>query len=287
MPDRLIKGIAEGQVKYTVCDCTETVKKAAEIHGLSLANITVLGKLLCAGAMLGADLKNSKDLLTILIEGSGNSGNAVVTAEKNAYVRGFIKNPDSMPDAENADNLSLDRLMLGEGSLKIVKDIGLKTPYTGTIEMKYGNIANDLTYYFAVSEQIPTSISLGVLIFPDGSLRKAGGFMLQMMPGYTDETVDAIEKNLQSFPNLTDLLDMGYELEHISSKMLLKDLQSEVLEIKNPEYRCGCSRKKMLSAANLLSKEERKDELEKNGYIEVKCHFCNRSFKFTAKDMKV
>jgi molecular chaperone Hsp33 len=287
MTDRLIKGIAEGQVKFTVCDCTEAVGKAAGIHGLSLSNVTVLGKLLCAGAMLGADFKTEKNILTILIEGNGPSGNAIVTSNSKAHVRGMIKNPGSVPEADGTKDMFIDRMVLGEGSLRIIKDLGLKSPYTGTIEMKYGNIANDLTYYFAASEQIPTSIGLGVLIFPDGTMRKAGGFMIQMMPGYTDGTVSLIEKNLKSFPNLTDLLDMGYDLEHIASKMLLKGLESEVLEEKNPEYRCGCSRKKMLAAVNMLKKEEIKDELGKNGFIEVKCHFCNKSYKFKAKDFSI
>lgn len=285
MADRLIKGIAEGQVKFTLADCTETVKKAADIHGLSLANISVLGKLLCAGAMIGSDMKTSKSVLTVKIDGDGPSGKAIVTSDGNAKIRGLISNPGSMPVLTNNEVISADKLVLGEGFIHIIRDMGLKTPYTGSTEMKYGNIANDLTYYFASSEQIPTSISLGVLIFPDGTYRKSGGFLVQMMPGYTDESVEVIEKNLKSFPSFTDLLDMGYSLEDIAVKMLLKGLDVEVLEEKEPEYRCGCSRKKMLSAVKLLGEDEVDDDLKKNGYIEIKCEFCKKTFRFSKEDL--
>ncbi|MBN2857927.1 MAG: Hsp33 family molecular chaperone HslO [Candidatus Delongbacteria bacterium] len=285
MADRLIKGIAEGQVKFTLADCTDTVKKAAEIHGLSLANISVLGKLLCAGVMIGSDMKTAKSLLTVRVEGDGPSGKVIVTTDSNAKIKGLISDPGSMPVVRDGEPISADKLVLGDGLIHIIKDMGLRTPYTGSTEMKYGNIANDLTYYFASSEQIPTSISLGVLIFPDGTYRKAGGFMVQMMPGYTDESVEAVEKNLRSFPSFTDLLDMGYSLEDIALKMVLKGLHAEVLEEKQPEYRCGCSRKKMLSAVKLLNKEEIEEDLERNGYVEIKCQFCKRNYRFTKEDL--
>lgn len=285
MTDKLIKGIAEGQIKFTLADCTETVKKAAEIHNLSLTNISVLGKLLCAGAMIGSDMKTNKSVLTIKIDGDGPSGKVLVTSDGNAKIRGLISNPGSIPVPKENESISSDKLVLGNGFIHIIRDMGLKTPYTGSTEMKYGNIANDLTYYFASSEQIPTSISLGVLIFPDGTYRRSGGFIVQMMPGYTDESVDIIEKNLKSFPNFTDLLDMGYSLEDIAVKMLLKGLQVEVLEEKEPEYKCGCSRKKMLSAVKLLNSEEINQDLSKNGYIEIKCQFCNKTYRFSEDDL--
>jgi molecular chaperone Hsp33 len=285
MADRLIKGIAEGQVKFTLADCTGTVKKAAEIHGLSLANISVLGKLLCAGVMIGSDMKTKNSVLTVKVDGDGPSGKAIVTSDSNAKIRGLISNPDSMPVIKDDEMISADKLVLGEGFIHIIKDMGLKTPYTGSTEMKYGSIANDLTYYFASSEQIPTSISLGVLIFPDGTYRKSGGFLVQMMPGYTDESVEMIEKNLRSFPSFTDLLDMGYSLEDIAVKMILKGLDTEVLEEKEPEYRCGCSRKKMLSAVKLLDKDEIDEDLDKNGYVEIKCQFCKKTYRFTKNDL--
>ena len=285
MTDRLIKGIAEGQVKFILADCTDTVKKAAEIHGLSLANISVMGKLLCAGVMTGSDMKTPKSIVTLKIDGDGPSGKVLVTSDSNAKVKGLISNPESMPSVKDGEPISADKLVLGNGMIHIIKDMGLKTPYTGSTEMKYGSLANDLTYYFASSEQIPTSISLGVLIFPDGTYRKSGGFIVQMMPGYTDESVEVIEKNLKSFPSFTDLLDMGYSLEDIALKMILKGLQCEVLEEKIPEYRCGCSRKKMLSAVRLLNEDEIREDIEKNGFVEIKCQFCKKTYRFTKDDI--
>ncbi len=285
MADRLIKGIAEGQIKYTLADCTETVKKASGIHQLSLSNISVLGKLLCSAVIMGADMKTSGSIITIRTEGDGPCGRAIVTSDNKAHVRGMINNPSFVPEIKEDDFLSADKLVLGDGLIHIIKDTGLKTPYTGSVEMKYGNLANDLTYYFASSEQIPTSIGLGVLIFPDGTYRKAGGFMIQMMPGYTDESVDLVEKNLSSLPNFTDLLDMGYSLEDIAAKILLKGAETGTLEKLEPEYRCGCSRKKMLSAVKLLNKEEIEEELDNNGYIEIKCQFCKKTYRFIKEDL--
>ncbi|HAQ62050.1 TPA: Hsp33 family molecular chaperone HslO [Candidatus Delongbacteria bacterium] len=285
MPDRLIRGMGGKEARFFIADCTDLVKKAAKIHKLSLANTQVLGKLLCAGILSGADLKSANDVLTIKIDGDGPSGKAIVTVNSRSQIKGLISNPQADPEADVKGVKYIDKMMLGKASITIIKDMGLKNPYSGQTEMIYGNIAQDITYYYAKSEQTPTSIGLGVLIFPDGKIRKAGGFMVQVMPDCSEKTIAQIETNLRSFPNLTDVLDMGYSLEHIIEKMILKNLDVEIFSMPNPVYKCGCSRTKMKNAVKLLNEKEIKESLTDPGYIEVNCHFCNKSYRFSKEDL--
>jgi len=285
MPDRLIRGMGGKEARFFIADCTDLVKKAAKIHKLSLANTQVLGKLLCAGILSGADLKSANDVLTIKIDGDGPSGKAIVTVNSRSQIKGLISNPQADPEADVKGVKYIDKMMLGKASITIIKDMGLKNPYSGQTEMIYGNIAQDITYYYAKSEQTPTSIGLGVLIFPDGKIRKAGGFMIQVMPDCSEKTIAQIETNLRSFPNLTDVLDMGYSLEHIIEKMILKNLDVEIFSMPNPVYKCGCSRTKMKNAVKLLNEKEIKESLTDPGYIEVNCHFCNKSYRFSKEDL--
>lgn len=285
MSDRLIRGMGGKEARFFIAECTELVKKAAKIHKLSPANSQVLGKLLCAGILSGADLKSVNDVLTIKIDGDGPSGKAIVTVNSRSQIKGLISNPQAGPEADVKGVKYIDKMMLGKASITIIKDMGLKNPYFGQTEMIYGNIAQDLTYYYAKSEQTPTSIGLGVLLSSDGKIRKAGGFIIQVMPGCSENTIVQIEANLRSFPNLTDVLDMGYSLEHIIEKMILKNLDVDIFSMPDPVYKCGCSRSKMKNAVKLLNEKEIKDSLIDPGYIEVNCHFCNKSYRFSKVDL--
>jgi len=234
---------------------------------------------------MSASLKSQKDIITISTDADGHSGRLVVTANSRSQIKAYISNPEHEPvERYLGSGDPIDRAVLGNGTITVIKDMGLKTPYSGQVEMKFGSAAKDLTYYFAVSEQVPTSLSLGVLIEDSGKINKAGGFLIQLMPGHSDETVEKLENKILSFPNFTDILDMGYGLENIAEKMLLKDLDPVTKEETVPEYKCNCSRKKMRSAAQMLKENEIKDILEKEGFIEVHCHFCNRKYRFTEKD---
>lgn len=286
MPDRIIRGTADkGEIRFFLTDCTEIVQKTTEIHKLSVSNSYVLGKFICAGLLMSAGLKSENDVLTISTTSDKISGRMVVTVNSRSEIKAYMFNPEYEPDpASEKSGGSIDSIVLGKGTINVIKDMGLKAPYAGQVEMKYGSVAEDLVHYFAVSEQIPTSISLGVLIDDSGKVQKAGGFLLQMMPGHSEDTVRVLEKSIYSFPNFTDVLDMNYDLEKIASDILLKDLgpvfKGEII----PRYKCGCSRKKMQTAAQTLEKKEIKEILEKDGYVEVKCHFCNRKYRFTEKD---
>jgi len=289
MPDRIIKGTAgKGEIRFVLSDCTETVRKAAKIHKLSVSNCYVLGKFICAGLLMSAGLKSEKDVLSISTTSKKKSGRIVVTVNSRYEVKAYMMNPEYEPDpvSERSDD-TIDTAVLGEGSINVIKDMGLKTPYSGQVEMKYGSVAKDMTYYFAVSEQVPTSLSLGVLMDDSGNVKRAGGFLIQLMPGHSEDTVTDLEKNIYSFPNFTDVLDMDFGLEKIASSMLLKYLEPIFQGEAFPQYKCSCSRKKMKNAAKMLEENEIKDILKRNGYIEVKCHFCNKKYRFTDKDINI
>ncbi len=286
MSDRIIRGTAaNGEIRFFMNDCTETVRQAAKIHNLSVSNSYVLGKFICAGLLMSADLKSEKDVITLSTDADGYSGRLIVTADSRSRIKAYMNNPGHEPgELSLLKGDPIDRAVLGNGKITVIKDMGLKTPYSGQVEMKHGSVAKDITYYFAVSEQVPTSISLGVLIDDSGNIKKAGGFLIQLMPGHSDDTAEKLESNILSFPNFTDILDMGYDLESIAEKMLLKGVDVLTKGETVPEYRCTCSRKKMRNAAHMLKENEIKEMLKKEGFVEVHCHFCNRKYKFTEKD---
>jgi len=287
MFDRILKGTAaNGQLRFFITDCTETVKKASKTHELSDVSSYVFGKFICAGLLMGAEMKNEDNVLTLSTESDSRSGKVIVTVNGKSEVKAYMQSSESeLDESILASGISLDSAVLGKGFISVIRDIGLKTPYTGKVEMKFGTVAQDITYYYASSEQIPTSISLGVLMDQKRSVRKAGGFLIQLMPGFSSETVETLERNILKLPNFTDLLDMGYTLEDILEKMILKEFNISIHSEVIPKYKCGCSRSKMRSAVKMLTKKEIMDTFKKFGHIEVKCHFCNRSYKFFEEDI--
>jgi molecular chaperone Hsp33 len=288
MADRIIRGTgSEGGVRFVAVDCTDAVKTATRLHKLSASNSLVLGKLICAGLLMGSDIKTEKGVISLSTESDGNESRSVVTVNGRSEVKAWISQPQKEinPDLLNKNGYSVDSLVLGKGTLNVIKDLGIKTPYSGKVEMKFGNLAKDITYYYAVSEQIPTSISLGVLITESGRIRKAGGFLVQLLPGCPEDSVSKLERNIMSFPNFTDVLDMGYSLESIAEKMILKDLGINLLGEMSPKYKCGCSRSKMKAVAGMLKRDEIIQTVEESGFVEVKCHFCSRSYRFYKNDL--
>ncbi len=288
MGDRIIRGTgAGGDIRIFAADCTAAVKTASRLHNLSLSNSFVLGKMICAALIMGADIKTDKGVITLSTDSDGISGKAVVSVNGKCEVKAYIEKPrQDIEDTGNFKELqhSIDSIVLGKGTLNIIKDLGMRTPYSGRVEMKYGNLAKDLTYYYAVSEQVPTSISLGVLVTNSGRIRKAGGFLVQLLPGCSESSVSKLENNIMSLPNFTDILDMGYSLEKIVEKMILKDLQFQYQGELSPRYKCNCSKFRMKKAARILEKSEIADILKESGHLEVKCHFCNKAYKFYETD---
>lgn len=281
MKDRIIRGITDnGLVRFFAVDATQTVKHAAKIHNFSITNSVVMGRLISAALIMGTEMKSPKDLITMQIESDGVISGAIVTSKGAGNVKCFLpKASEETPP--NPDSGSIDvKKAVGKGVLKIIKELGMKTPYIGNVELLYGEIAQDITFYYAQSEQIPTSIGLGVLIVPKGEIKKAGGFMIQLMPNTPESVIVKLEENLNKFPNLTDMMDMGYEIEELIEKFLLKGLNPKVLETIPAQYKCECSKERFRQGIKLLGKEELEKAIVDKEVLEANCHFCNTSYKY-------
>jgi molecular chaperone Hsp33 len=279
--DKILRGITQNKcIRFFAVNSTRSVQKAIELHNLSITNAVLLGRLLSAALMMGIDLKSDKDALTIKIDGDGPVGKALATANKKGEVKGYVNNPQlELPINPDTNTIDVAKAV-GRGTLTIIKDLGLKNPYIGQVELQTGTIAKDLTYYFAASEQIPSSVGLGVLIEPDGSVRQAGGFIVQLMPETPEDVISRLEENLAKFPNLTDMMDMGFSIEKIINEFILKGFQPEFLTEMAAKYSCDCSYQKFAAGLKLLSKQELQEAIDKNETLTVHCHFCNKDYKF-------
>lgn len=281
MKDRLIRGLTKaGNFRFFAVDGTELCRVASNLHQLSPGEKHILGRLLCAAVMMGADLKNVKDLITINIDSVGPVKGAMATADCRGNVKGYLKSPmRENPDAiQYADYLPEN--LLGKGQLTVIRDMGLKHPHIGQIELAYGTIARDLTYYFAHSEQIPTSISLGVLLDEQGEIKKAGGFIIQVLPGTGNEEIELLEESLAKFPNFTDILDMEYDLEKIITDIIFHQFEVEIMDSMYCEFSCNCSQERFAQGLDLLERDEIEQAISVDESIEMNCHFCNKKYQY-------
>ncbi len=279
--DKILRGITKNKyIRFFAVNSTTTVQKAVELHNLSITNAVLLGRLLSAALMMAIDLKSNQDSLTIKIDGDGPVGKALATANGQGEVKGYVKNPQlELPISLQTQSIDVAGA-IGRGTLTIIKDLGLKNPYLGQVELQTGTIAKDLTYYFVASEQIPSSVGLGVLIEPDGSVRQAGGFIVQLMPETPEEVISKLEQNLAKFPNLTDVMDMGLPIEKIITDFILKGFQPQFLKEVEANYVCGCSYQKFEAGLKLLSRQELQEAIEKDETMTVHCHFCNKDYHY-------
>ncbi len=281
MKDKVLRGITDNKfIRFFAVNSTATVQEAVDLHNLSITSSVLLGRLISGALMMGMDLKSTNDSLTLKIDGDGPIGKALVTANRVGEVKGYVNNPQAeLPINKDTNTIDV-KTAVGNGTLTIIKDLGMKNPYMGQVEIKYGTIAKDLTYYFVASEQVPSSVGLGVLIEPDGSIRQSGGFIVQLMPDTPEKVITQLETNLAKFPNLTDVMDMGFSIEKIIKKFILKGFKPEFLEEINAEYKCSCSYKKFENGLKLLSKAELQEAIEKDEELVVHCHFCNKDYKY-------
>ncbi len=287
MADRLIRGMAlDSKIRFFAVDCTETVRYAVETHHLSITNAVLLGRMIAGALLMSNDLKTKNDSLTLKIEGNGPLAGGLVTVRSPGKVKGYVKHPE----VETGLNLETKTFALkqgiGVGTLTVIKDIHLKAPYIGTIDLVSGEIGEDLAYYYVYSEQIPTAINLGILINPDGSVRSAGGVLLQLLPDSSEETVSLLEKRIARFPNLSDVMDMGKSIEEIVQNILLKDIQSEVAGISPVNYACDCSKERFSSGLKLLGKAELEDMISEGKPVPTYCHFCNSTYEFSVEEIR-
>lgn len=284
MNDYMIRATAaDGQIRAFAATTKEMVEAAKNAHNTSPIATAALGRLMTAAAMMGSDLKGEGELLTLRIEGDGPIGGLLVTADGKGDVKGYAFNPDVMlpPNAQGKLDVGGS---LGLGVLSVIKDIGLKEPYVGQTQLITGEIAEDLTYYFATSEQVPSSVALGVLMNKDNTVRQAGGFIIQLLPGASDEIIDRLEAKLSGISSITSLLDAGKTPEEILTD-ILGEFGLEILKKMPVQFHCDCERSRVEKAIISIGRKEIQDMIDEGKEIEVNCQFCNKHYKFSVDEL--
>lgn len=284
MKDYIVRATAaDNQVRAFAATTRELVEIAREHHNTSPVATAALGRLLTAGSMMGAMMKNESDMLTLQIRGDGPIGGITVTADSKANVKGYVNNPNVILPAKNG---KLDVAeAVGIGLIQVIKDMGLKEPYVGQTILVTSEIAEDLTYYFANSEQVPSSVGLGVLMEKDNTVRCAGGFIIQMMPFAEEKTIAQIEENLKNVTSVTSMLDQGLTPEELLEK-LLGNVGLEITDTIPTQFSCNCSKERVEQAVVSIGKKDIQEMIEEGKDIEVKCHFCNSAYNYTVEDLK-
>ena len=286
MSDYIVRATAaDAQIRAFAATTREMVETARKAHDTSPVVTVALGRLLTAGAMMGSMLKGDKDLLTLQIRSAGPVKGMTVTADSQGNVKGFAIEPQVI----NAPN-ALGKLdvggIVGPGVLSVIKDMGLKDPYVGQVELQTGEIVEDITYYFATSEQVPSSVGLGVLMEKDNTVRQAGGFIIQLMPFVSDEVLDKLEQKLKEIPTVTSMLDEGKTPEEIL-ELLLGDMDLVINDRMETRFHCNCDKHRIEKALISVGEKELKDMINEGKPIEVNCHFCNTHYNFAVEELKV
>lgn len=282
--DYMVRALAcDKQVRAFGVTTKNLVQYASDIHSLSHLASAALGRLLSAGLMMGDMLKSKEDLLTIQFMGDGPLKHILVTANYNGRVKGYVSNPKAQLPLREDGHLDVGR-GIGKGSLTVIRDFHMKEPYSSTIPLHSGEIADDLTYYFAQSEQTPSSVGLGVLVNPDGKILTAGGFIIQLMPFTKQETIQKLQENLSQIPSVTDILKVNQSPEELLKKVL-NGFDIEFTGTKDVEYYCGCQTRKDSILATIG--KDGLDELIKEGKeVETSCAFCERKYHFSLEELK-
>ena len=283
MKDYLVRATAAGsQIRAFAVTSTEMVETARQHHNTSPVATAALGRLLTAGAMMGIMMKNDTDILTIQIKCDGPIQGLTVTADSKANVKGYVENPDVMLPPKNG-KLDVGGA-LGLGILNVIKDMGLKEPYVGQTILQTGEIGDDLTYYFANSEQVPSSVGLGVLMEKDNTVKCAGGFIVQVMPFVEEKVLEQLEENISNIHSVTALLEQGHTPESLLQEVL-KGMDIDITDTLPTQFYCDCSKTKIEKAIISIGEKEIKEMIDEGKDIEVKCHFCNTAYSFSVDEL--
>ena len=278
---KLIRCItSNGQVMATAVDTTDIVNRAEQIHTTSAVVTAALGRLLTAASMMGNMLKGKDNSLTLRIQGGGPVGSLIAVSDFNGDVRGYVTNPVVELPLNDKGKLDVGSAVGKEGNLYVIKDLGLKDPYNGTVPLVSGEIAEDITAYYALSEQTPTVCALGVLVNPDLSVKCAGGYIIQLLPAAEESTIDKLEDGIKDIESVTKMLMDGMTPEEIIRRAL-KNFEVEVLYEQNIEYKCNCSKQRVEKALISMGKEELESMAAEMDGAEINCHFCDKVYKFT------
>lgn len=275
---------ADNQIRAFAATTREMVETARQYHNTSPVATAALGRLLTGGVMMGSMMKGDRDLLTLQIKGDGPLGGITVTADSRGHAKGYVNHPEVLIHANEKGKLDVSGA-IGNGMLQVIKDMGLKEPYVGSCQLQTGEIAEDLTYYFVISEQVPSSVGLGVLMEKDNTVRQAGGFIIQLMPFTPDEVIDKLEQKLTSVTSVTAMLDAGMTPEEILEE-LLGEFGLEINEKKEISYQCDCSRQRIEKALISIGKKDIQEMIDDGKPIEVNCHFCNKNYEFCVEELK-
>lgn len=285
MKDYMIRATAaDDLVRAFAATTRQMVEDARQAHDTTPVCTAALGRLITGGVMLGSMLKEDKALVTLQIHSDGPAGGITVTADSHYHAKGYVNNPHVQIPLKANGKLDVSGA-LGRGTLTVIRDIGLKEPYIGTIEMPSGEIAEDLTCYFAESEQIPSSVGLGVMVDRDWSVKQAGGFILQLMPGAPDEMIDELEKRLGSVSSVTNMLEEGKLPEDILEE-LLGGFGLQVMERHDVSFACSCSEKRIEKALISIGPKDLQEMIDEGKPIEVGCQFCGKQYRFDTQALK-
>ncbi|MBQ3423209.1 MAG: Hsp33 family molecular chaperone HslO [Romboutsia sp.] len=285
MQDKIVRATAKNDMVRIIAGITTNlVNEGAKIHDTTPVASAAFGRMLTAGALMGTTLKSEKEVLTLKINGGGEINGITVTAHENGIVKGVIGNPYIDRPLNEKGKLDVGGAVGTEGMLYVIKDLGLRDPYVGQVKIQTGEIAEDFAYYFTVSEQTPSAVALGVLVDRDLSIKAAGGFIIQMLPGADELLADAITYRLQEIPSITTLISEGKTIEEIL-EYIFEGMDLKILESVEPAYRCDCSRERVEKALISIGKDDLQELYDDGKTEEVVCNFCNKKYEFTHEDI--
>ena len=275
---------ADGTLTAMAVDTTDIVSEMERIHKTSAVTSAALGRLLTAASLMGAVLKGRDDSVTLRLNGGGPAGVVIAVSDSEGNVRGYVENPIVEIPLNIKGKLDVSGAVGKDGTLTVMKDLGLKEPYIGQVPIVSGEIAEDITSYYAVSEQTPTVCALGVLVNPDLTIKAAGGFIIQLLPTAAEDTITLVEECIRDIPSVTQMLTSGLDPEQIC-RNVLKKFELEYLDGSEPEYRCSCSRQRVEKALISTGMEALEEMAEDNG-TEVCCHFCDKKYRFSSEEIR-
>lgn len=275
----MLRGISEnGGIVFYGVDSTEIVREMERVHKTSAVTTAALGRLLTATSMMGIMLKSTKDSITVQIKGGGPAGRLLAVSDGTGNVKGYVEHPIvELPPREDG-HLNVGAAVGHDGTLDVIRDLGMREPYIGQVPLTTGEIAEDITSYFAISEQVPTVCALGVLVNPDLSVRCAGGFIVQLLPGATEEEIDLLEKNIHAMPSVTTMLEQGKTVQDML-EMALQGFQPDILDSYHVVYRCDCSMERVEGMLHSLGKKEVEKLRDEDPIADVNCQFCDKIYR--------